>query len=446
MAGTHGEFTAMQIRALFGRRVRGITLAILALTVVACIKSSRSGASKGDSDAAERLRSLPYVGFSSEKVSDKSGVVHHEKERAAPGYNLFTSRDLCTADLVDMEGKIVNSWSSPDCERWTHVVLLPEGDIVVAGMKAVGSEEERREESEKNAYLLRMTWDGKQVWQIPMAAHHDVSVTPAGTLVTLTMRQRMVPEYDPNIPIRDNGIARVSMDGKVLETASLYDLLTTNPAEFTLQRVKKAENAKVQEIDLFHCNTVEFMRPELAALNPLFSVDNVLVTIRHQDTMAIIDWPKKKLIWAWGQGVLSGPHDGKVLPSGNILVFDNGLNRGWSRAVEMDPVARKIVWEYKAPNPKDLFTVGRGAVQRLANGDTLITDSDHGRAFEVTSNGEIVWDFFNPRGDKDNHRATIHRMNRYASDFIHAVMARVGAHPPTAGSTQSAPARGAEDR
>jgi hypothetical protein len=25
-----------------------------------------------------------------------------------------------------MEGKIVNSWSSPDCERWTHVLLLPE--------------------------------------------------------------------------------------------------------------------------------------------------------------------------------------------------------------------------------------------------------------------------------------------------------------------------------
>jgi hypothetical protein len=118
-----------------------------------------------------------------------------------------------------------------------------------------------------------------------------------------------------------------------------------------------------------------------------------------------------------GQGVLSGPHDGKVLPSGNILVFDNGLNRG-CRGRRDGSGGRKIVWEYKAPNPKDLFSRGTRTVQRLANGDTLITDSDHGRAFEVTSNGEIVWDFFNPRGDKDNHRATIHRMNRYASDFI----------------------------
>jgi hypothetical protein len=100
------------------------------------------------------------------------------------------------------------------------------------------------------------------------------------------MRQRMVPEYDPDIPIRDNGIARVSLDGKVLGDGIVLRPAHDKPAEFTLQRVKKAENAKVQEIDLFHCNTVEFMRPELAARNPIFPVDNVWITIRHQDT-----WP-----------------------------------------------------------------------------------------------------------------------------------------------------------
>ena len=37
-----------------------------------------------------------------------------------------------------------------------------------------------------------------------------------------------------------------------------------------------------------------------------------------------------------------------------------------------------------------------GTAQRLANGNTLITESDSGRAFEVTREGEIVWEFWNP--------------------------------------------------
>ena len=37
-----------------------------------------------------------------------------------------------------------------------------------------------------------------------------------------------------------------------------------------------------------------------------------------------------------------------------------------------------------------------GGVQRLANGNTLICESLHGRVFEVTPEGEIVWDYVCP--------------------------------------------------
>jgi hypothetical protein len=32
----------------------------------------------------------------------------------------------------------------------------------------------------------------------------------------------------------------------------------------------------------------------------------------------------------------------------------------------------------------------------LPNGNTLITESDGGRLFEVTADGQIVWEFVNP--------------------------------------------------
>ena len=37
-----------------------------------------------------------------------------------------------------------------------------------------------------------------------------------------------------------------------------------------------------------------------------------------------------------------------------------------------------------------------GMAQRLPNGNTLITESSFGRFFEVTSQGEIVWEYINP--------------------------------------------------
>ena len=39
---------------------------------------------------------------------------------------------------------------------------------------------------------------------------------------------------------------------------------------------------------------------------------------------------------------------------------------------------------------------------RLPNANTLITESEAGRAFEVTPEKKIVWEYFNPhRGDED---------------------------------------------
>jgi len=37
-----------------------------------------------------------------------------------------------------------------------------------------------------------------------------------------------------------------------------------------------------------------------------------------------------------------------------------------------------------------------GYAQRLPNGNTLITESSFGRFFEVTKQGEIVWEYVNP--------------------------------------------------
>jgi hypothetical protein len=214
--------------------------------------------------------------------------------------------------------------------------------------------------------------------------------------------------------VRDNALVLLSDDGEILEAASVWKLLHSAPDVFTMQEGKTRTFEGGREIDAIHGNSIEWMRhPHLVGTHPIFRPDAVLLCMRHQDTLALVEWSSKKLLWAWGQGEISGPHDATMLPNGNILAFDNGLGREWSRVVEVDPVERRIVWEYRAPDPEAFYSAARGANQRLRNGNTLITESDRGRAFEVTPDGDIVWEFLNPNMTDRREPSVLVRVRRF---------------------------------
>jgi hypothetical protein len=373
----------------------------------------------------ERLQALGYVDVADEPVEEgRSGVVLHDTARSYPGYNLFTNASLCSTQLMDADGKVVRSWSLEPCFRWDNTSLFPNGDLLVVGREKQspgdGAQEGDRGWKE-GRYVARLAANGEVIWRTPIGAHHDAQITPRGQIVVLTSSRRLVPEVDATGKLKDDAVTVLTIDGKPLETASLYDLLQTAPAgQFKFQPRSPGKG----HLDMLHANSVFWMNDaQLAARDPLYAPSNVLVTIRHQDTLAMVDWDAKKVVWAWGQGELSGPHDGVVLPSGHILVFDNGLGRHWSRIVELDPLARKIVWEYRAPQRETFYSLTRGSSQRLPNGNTLIAQSGSGRAFEVTHDGEIVWEFFNPNLSQGRRGALV-RMRRIEPAVVDPWLAR----------------------
>ncbi len=110
----------------------------------------------------------------------------------------------------------------------------------------------------------------------------------------------------------------------------------------------------------------------------------------------VLDGKDHSVVWSWGPGTIELPHMPTMLANGNILVFDNGKRRGASRVLEIDPPSGEIRWSYEGKPPKSFFSPWRGSNQRLPNGNTLICESERGRAFEVTSDGTVVWEFWNP--------------------------------------------------
>jgi transposase len=109
----------------------------------------------------------------------------------------------------------------------------------------------------------------------------------------------------------------------------------------------------------------------LAAREGFYSKDNVLVTMRAQNAVVLIHWPTRRIVWSWGHGELVGPHDGNVLPNGNILIFDNGNEKRRSRVVELDPLAKEIVWEYKGHDFFSKNAAARSASQRVCSSEKI---------------------------------------------------------------------------
>jgi outer membrane protein assembly factor BamB len=151
-------------------------------------------------------------------------------------------------------------------------------------------------------------------------------------------------------------------------------------------------------LDILHANSAMVIERDI---DGLCKEGNVLISIRNLDLIVIFDVEKEKFVWKWGPGIIDDQHDAKMLDNDNILLFDNGYQRGYSRIIELNALTGEIVWEYKAKKPEDFYSPRRGVCQRLPNGNTLITESDRGRVFEVTYSGEIVWEFYNPEVKED---------------------------------------------
>ena len=161
--------------------------------------------------------------------------------------------------------------------------------------------------------------------------------------------------------------------------------------------------------------TYEHLDPEIDVIGPLHPRDrwtnlnslsempdgNILVSFRCINTIAIIERASGRVAWRWGPGQIAGQHHPTRLENGNILLFDNGAHRpyttiDYSRVIEIDPKSNDIVWEYKENPVFDFNSFICSGAQRMPGGTTVICECTKGRLFEVTHEGDIVWEYLSP--------------------------------------------------
>ncbi len=348
----------------------------------------------------EELKALPYVQWSSEKTSSaQTGITLHDSALAYDGYNLYTN-DVDRVYLMDMSGRKVHEWKVPGARKnCEYAEPVGNGEIVVVCVSQA---------------LIKLDWDSNVIWERKLRVHHDVEQLPDGTL--LTVMREIAMKYNTYDVIFDT-VLHLDSNGKPINRWSTFENLSS------LRRFHKASaldtpGTKQQDgkFDYYHTNTVQAL-PEtpLASRGSPFLPGNLLLCLRNADLLLILHKDTRRIVWSWGAGELQWPHMPTMLPSGNILVFDNGIRRKASRVLEVNPVTKKIVWKYEAH--QSFFSPFQGSAQRLPNGNTLICESNMGRAFEVTADHRIVWEFWNPEV-RDDKKKTIYRLLRYSKELF----------------------------
>lgn len=357
---------------------------------------SKREAASTSQEQWEQLAAVGYAG-STGTTAPHSGVVKNLRDRVSPGLNLSVSGHAPEASLFDSEGKVLHTWSctfseawpnqtlppaavEPTTHHWRRARLLPNGDLlaIFSGIGLI--------KLDKNSHLL---------WKHDGHSHHDLDIAQSGDIYVLDCEARLIPEISPDQLCVEDFVTVLSSDGVVKQRVSLLDCFKSSDYASCLDKMPS-------QGDLFHTNTLEVFDGSLADKSPLFKEGNCLVSLFKLNTIAIIDMNAKKVVWT-SAGMWTRQHQPTLLPTGNLLIFDNqGLN-GRSKIIEFNPFSQNVVWAYRDTPQTPLYSKLCGSCQRLPNGNTLITESMNGRAIEVTPAGETVWEYINPHESGDNN-------------------------------------------
>ena len=333
------------------------------------------------------------------------GTTIYKPEKCYNGYTIFVKGQKIK--LIDMNGGTVHEWTAGSTKiggGMPRARLLRNGHVLVA----------------RSQGIQEYDWDGNVVWQyIPQEGfvpHHDVFRKPNGNTLVIC-REEVPPDYmkkvkDPerrDITIYSDVILEVTPNKEVVWEWHQYkylDINQCNPIPASRDWWAGPNNNTIS--DWTHTNTVQAL-PENKWYDQgddRFKPGSVLVSMRQLDTILIADIETKEITWSYTgdyKGGLSGQHESHMIEKGypgegNILVFDNGASpyknlahAGCSFVLEINPVTNEVVWVYE--DREHFHSNFTSSSQRVKNGNTIVCEASGRRFFEVTQEGEIVWEY-----------------------------------------------------
>lgn len=367
-------------------------------------------------------------------VSQTVGLLQNNAN-AFDGYTLFAKAG--TTYLINNTGEVVHTWDN-GTNTMHPGYLQDNGDLMVVSRG-----------------VKRIDWNGNQIWRYTnVNAHHDVAIMPNGHVLLLisgfkTNAEAIAAGRNPSLldgDIEPMVIYEINTSGNVIWQWQVWDHLVQDYDVSKDNYAVVANHPELVDLNFTRNNSEDWLHSNAIDYNP--ELDQIMVSPRFNSEIWIIDHSTNTaqaathsegnsgkggdLLYRWGNPIayragnesdqtLFGSHDAQWikagLPSaGNIMVFNNGgtdygRDGNYSSINEWTPPVNgfnydlnnnqaygpnDFIWSYQEIVPEDFYSSFISGVQRLANGNTLIDEGENGLLFEVTTNGNRVWQYQNP--------------------------------------------------
>lgn len=339
------------------------------------------------------------------------GVDH---DRVSPGYVLYTPLTSRTVHLISTTGEEVHKWTFP-YRAGRHARILPDGNLAYNGVHPDPPKMFPMWAKYRGGVMMQVSPSGEILREYhDPRAHHDQNHLDDGKLLYTTLEPLTAEEaarVQGGIPGSEAPGGTVYADciklvdpwgsGTTRSSAADFEGNGTGGAKL-LWSWRVIDHLDPQRFPLLD----SYPREHWPLINSASfdSAGNIVASLRSTSGVIVISRETGEILWHLAPPVVSQQHCAHELPSGDILIFDNGVFRPgvsvpFSRAIIVSRTTKEVIWEYKDRSTGGIgfFTPFMGSAQKLANGNVLMCEAATGRILEVTEDGTTVWEFVVPQ-------------------------------------------------
>lgn len=329
-----------------------------------------------DAQARAQVLSLPYASGSRAAGHEAGGIRILDPAAVDPHPRIYNSGHAAEAFLIQVDGTLIKRWAMPwnrafpgvkvpqQPYDWRRVALRPNGDLL--GLY-------------QGAGIVRIDSSSRLVWARFGPYFNDLLVAADEHVWTLGKYPTSGERVGRATEVLEDFLIHLDSSGSELERWSLLGALQA--------QCPQVLDPLVDHPDILHSNTVTRVPRDTSTLRQ----GDLLISLREIDTIIAFDPTTSTIRWCQ-RGPWMRQHEPTLDPDDLLLVFDNkGGEPHQSRVVRFDPVERSIRNQLGG-----FFSAEAGSVQRLPNGNLLVTESEGGRALEFDTEGRLVWEFVSP--------------------------------------------------
>jgi hypothetical protein len=287
--------------------------------------------------------------------------------------------DPAMAAIIDREGTVLWARVSTHDEGdplTTHAILGPgKGEV---SFNAFSSNVNGGGEDATRLIIGASLFDSTQTEVNARFAHHDFTPLPDGSLAWIAYDNLTASEWEH----KGDQVLERSPDGSIRTVWSSWDHYQFVDGH------KEPDN-----LTWTHANALSFDEDR----------DEYLLGLRTYGHIIGIDRSTGQINWTFGEDGDFTLAAGSVFPTqqhhfqlleDELIVFDNGPRESLdsnavSYVLDWEALTATEIWRYSAD--PDIYSFGLGDVDRLPNGNTLVTFGSAGQIDEVTPEGEVVW-------------------------------------------------------